>query len=405
MLLYSDITYDNRVLREARTLADAGFDVTIVCPSAPRRPLAEVDASLRVVVRAPTETAALPGGAKPRAGGARASVGWAIDYGRGLRRWGAAARREFGATTDIWHVHDLTGLVALAAGGGRPPPRVIYDSHELYLESGAMRSLPWPVSRALRAYEGRLARRAAAVITVNDGVARELEQRYGVAPAVVMNCPPRPDEAAVAGSAARSDVPGVPGVLRRHFGLGERPVALYHGALSPQRGIDAFLGAMDLLPRDLAMVVIGEGMLADHVRERAAEPALRDRFYWHPMIVPSELRSWLTDADIGLVLLEPDRLNHFLATPNRLFEAINAGLPILASDLPELRRIVDLTGAGTVCDPMSPGSIAAGVARLLDPATAREMRARGLAAASGAFNWETQSQALLGVYHDVSALP
>ena len=86
-----------------------------------------------------------------------------------LGRWAVGRVRP-----DAWHAHDLTGLAALGATDVFRTVPVVYDSHELYLESGTPQRLPPQARWLLRRYERSLARRSAAVITVNDGVADAL---------------------------------------------------------------------------------------------------------------------------------------------------------------------------------------------------------------------------------------
>jgi glycosyltransferase involved in cell wall biosynthesis len=101
--------------------------------------------------------------------------------------------------------------------------------------------------------------------------------------------------------------------------------------------------------------------------------------------------------------IQPTTLNHRLATPNKLFECLAAGVPVVAGDLPGMRQIVlgDPAGAlGALCDPTDPGSIAATAAGLLalDPAERRALRDRCRQAARDRWNWETEGAKLVALY-------
>ena len=175
MLLYGDLTFDSRVRREARSLALAGFDVVIAC-LANESTSDDLPPNVSVVVQPIARASVQPGALNPfraprrhRASSLVRGASWLVGYGRALRSWGRSATTACGRV-DAWHAHDLTGLVALAPrlGGGVP---IVYDVHDLLLESGTALKLPSPARRVLQRYEGHLVSDVAAVVTVNRGLA------------------------------------------------------------------------------------------------------------------------------------------------------------------------------------------------------------------------------------------
>jgi glycosyltransferase involved in cell wall biosynthesis len=105
--------------------------------------------------------------------------------------------------------------------------------------------------------------------------------------------------------------------------------------------------------------------------------------------------------------IQPSTLNHRLSTPNKLFEGLAAGLPVVASDFPEMREIImgDPDGPlGTVCRPDDPADIARAITSIVDrPAAERAaLRARCLAAAHARWNWETEVRGLLELYRELA---
>jgi len=105
--------------------------------------------------------------------------------------------------------------------------------------------------------------------------------------------------------------------------------------------------------------------------------------------------------------IQPTTLNHRLTTPNKLFEAMAAGVPVVASDLPGMAGIVRESGAGELVDPVDPDAIARAITRILDaPADEREAYGRrALAAAHEAYNWERQMDLLLAEYGRLTGRP
>lgn len=396
--LYADVTHDGRVQREAVTLSQAGYDVTIAALGSAGISGADLGDGVRVISWQPTASRVLKGTWSPfrpeqtgaGVGAPRGGrLGWFAGYGRNLRSWGRWAVRSMGQP-DVWHAVDLTGLIALGLAGIGADARLVYDSHELFVESGSIARMPGPARWVLARVERRLAHRAAGVITVNPSIADELSRRYGVDPVVVMNCPPL------------SDVRR-PGLMRARLALGGRPVLLHHGSLSDGRGIRHTIDALRLLPAEVALVLLGDGPLVPWIREQQERPDLAGRLFWHPAVALNELLSWVVDADLGVMLFEPIELNFLYATPNRLFDCIVAGVPVLASDFPEFRRIVKGEGIGEVCDPTDDRVIAESIGRLLAaPDQLAAMQTRARSAARIKYNWDTQATALLEVYQQVA---
>jgi glycosyltransferase involved in cell wall biosynthesis len=406
MALYSEVTYDSRVRREARTLACAGYDVSIVCLGGEGRS-PDLPENVTVLVRRPTATSILPGISNPFHGGARGRVaslarraGWLRAYVGNLRSWGRLAVAACGPV-DAWHAHDLPGLAALLPNVDRNVP-VVYDSHELFLEAGTALMLPSPARTLLRAYERRLVSRVSAVVTVNNALADVLRRRYRPRRIeVVHNCPDRWSPPAdrprhIRNAAAIAD---------------DAPVILYHGGLGGNRGIEQLMEAL-LRPglERTHLAVMGSGDGRDHYTTAAAEARFGGRVHVLDPVPPAELLPWVASADVGGVLIQRSTLNHYLSTPNKLFECLAAGIPVVASDFPMMRRIVAANPGGplgAVCDPSSVGDVAAALRSVLelDPREAQSLRARSLDAAHERWNWETESASLTGLYADLIDRP
>ncbi|MEO5941177.1 MAG: glycosyltransferase family 4 protein [Candidatus Limnocylindrales bacterium] len=408
MFVFDDVTHDTRVRREATSLAANGHDVTIIgrprevtsttteesrldgirvlrvpMPSRWRRPWRFLGAPLRAAART---WARLHG----RTNGGR-TLNWLVVWRFGTAGW---ARRAAAAAppADVAHGHDLSGLLAAAAIAQRDGIPLVYDSHELFVEAGAVAGLPTWARRGLVRTERRLIRSAAAVITVNRAIADELVARYTVPrPVVVHNCPPRPT-----GTPDRSRI-------RSALGLAPGvPVVLCHGGLVVDRGIEQTAEA--LLEPDLAAVhLVLLGKRTAVVEPILAMSALAGRVHLLPAVAPDEVLEWVAGADVASMPIQPTSLNHRLSTPNKLFESLSAGVPVVSSDFPVRRSIVidDPDGPlGAVCDPTSPGAIAraiGSIVELSEPDRA-DLRARCLKAARERWNWETESGHLIAVY-------
>jgi glycosyltransferase involved in cell wall biosynthesis len=398
MLLYGEIEHDSRVRREMATLAAAGHAVTVATLSPSQREPFDLDGA-HIVPLTPRHRELMPGEDSPylsarapgRLGRLVARVRWAKGYATTYRSWSRAALRELPAA-DVWHGHDLLGLLTARDLQKRHGGGLVHDSHELFLEAGSAARLPSPARALLARFEGRASRRADAVITVNPSIAVELHDRYGVDPVVLMNCPPLGPE--------RKH-----GKLRDHLGLGRRPLILYHGAISPGRGVEQLVDAIPQLPAEAAVVLLGYGDFARNYTALAAEDAYRGRLFVVPAVPIADLPNWVCDADVGIIAFQPVDRNNVLGTPNKLFEYMEAGVPMIVSDFPEMRRIVTETGAGIARDTSSPESLAAAIRELLDePKDRKSTRRRSArAAAEGTYNWAVQSRQLLDIYDRLSS--
>ncbi len=123
-------------------------------------------------------------------------------------------------------------------------------------------------------------------------------------------------------------------------------------------------------------------------------------------VPPDELLPWVASADVGLALTQPTNLNNVLSSPNKLFETIAVGLPVVTSDFPEMRRVLieDPDGPlGAVCEPEDPAAIVRALRSVLDLSAedTAELRRRCLKAAHERWNWEAQEERLVALYAEL----
>lgn len=307
-----------------------------------------------------------------------------LREGRGIYRLGrllartlalTRAGRRFGAV-DIVHANDLDTLPAgaLLARAGRA--RLVYDAHELYAEFDED---PPRLYRALATrLEGVLARRAAAVVTVSDALAAELEARLRLPrrPEVVLNAPPL-DTREPKAAAAR------------------RPLlAVYHGSFGPGRPVADLLDAVRLAPH-VRLTVRALHIDPALLREEVATRGLDGRVEIAAPLPPDAVADGLRAHDVGLVFDHPVTRNCELSLPNKLFEYLMAGLAVVASRLPGLVPLVEGEGVGVTFDPGRPESLAARLEELAaDRARLARLRRRAREVAVERYNAEAQADAL-----------
>jgi glycosyltransferase involved in cell wall biosynthesis len=293
---------------------------------------------------------------------------------------------------DIYHSHDLSTLPVGYTASRRTGGKLVYDSHEIFT---TLHYIPRVQRLIFRLLERRLIRRADAVITVNEFFARELSRRYGVAlPIVVRNCPPL---------ARQGD--GQPNSsLREHLGLDDAvPIIVHVGIFSRSRGSEKLVSATPFLNHGVVVFLgwgagVEEGDLKELVRQRGLE----DRVLFAPPVAPNQVVAHITSAQVGVIPLRNVSLNHYYNNPNKLWECMSAGLPVVTSNFPALKSVVEGYHFGRTCDPEDPEDIAAAINWVLGNKKRYEkMKANALNAAK-IFNWENESRKLLEVYRRLS---
>ncbi len=403
LLFANTAEYNSRAMRMTRTLVEAGYGVTWVARAAPGLPDREVREGHEVLrVALPDSPRWLPAPRLPAPGTAPGAVTarrrvlvdgpgrllQALRYQLVVRRWSAAVERV-APWADVWQADGLVTLPLALRLRAHRGGRVLYDSLEIHVESGRFARLPrawrWLLARRERGW----ARSADAVVTVSRPYADVLARRLGLQPVIVMNCPLRP------ATPAAGEPGGAPRPRRFHQLLGldpTVPVVLYHGYLFAHRGIERLFEAMDRVPR-AHLVVMGFGPRFDAYREQAAVLPCAGRVHVVPGVPPESLLEWVASADVAAMPIEGTTLNHRLTTPNKLFEALSAGVPVVASDLPGMAAILRETGAGLTCNPDDPTDIARALLAVLDASDAERSAysARAFLAARATYNWETQA--------------
>lgn len=258
----------------------------------------------------------------------------------------------------VYHASDLYTLPALAAAARMHGAHLVYDARELYPHVASTAGRPW-VSWFWRRVEGRYVGRADAVFTVSRRIAGHLADTYGLpAPTVLFNTPQRR-------TVERTDL------LRTQVGLTpEQVLVLHQGQMRPGRGCGRLLEAVREV-HEAVLVFLGDGPLQPSLRAQAEAAGIRDRVHFLPPVASESLLPVTASADIGVTLLEDTCLNHRYALPNKLFEYLMAGVPVLGSDLPEVREVVRGHEVGLVANPADHAALVAALRRMVRDAEAR----------------------------------
>jgi glycosyltransferase involved in cell wall biosynthesis len=283
-----------------------------------------------------------------------------------VRGWWATLARDL-APADVYHAcGSLTVAAALAARDRSPVgpsgvrSRVIYDAIDDVSESNEALAVPGPVRRWIARREAAWVRAVDAVVAVNDVLAARLEARWRLAepPLVVANLP-EPHVASVDA--------GRPDHLRAETGLpATTRIVLFQGRLGRGLGLDEAADAVLLVP-DAALVLLGfgRGMAASLERDREAPYA--GRHFTLAARHPDELLAWTGSADVVVIPLPPISMNQRLSTPNKFWEALAAGTPVVVvGGLEVMERLTTEHDLGAVADSWAPADLAEAIIAVLD---------------------------------------
>jgi len=259
--------------------------------------------------------------------------------------------------------------------------RLIYDTHELETKVSASYGLRRIYSERL---ERALIKYCDAVICVSDGIADWYSATYKMQrPLVVRNVP---DTRFQTAKKAAED-------LRIRFRIPSSAVFfLYQGRLAPGRQIEEFLDVFTRIPQSHHLIFMGKGEREELIR-RAAETHCN--IHLASPVPPSEVLGYTTQADVGLVGMEDTCLNHRLSLPNKLFEYIVAGVPVIIPDFPEMRRLVTRYQSGWSWSGGASGF--ENLVRSLSSEAIRERKMHSLTAGQE-LSWENEEKDLLDLY-------
>lgn len=372
---------DYRVMRDATALVEAGFSVTIIDVESERaRPVEEdIDGVHLKHIIAPNWFT--PTRFKP----------WFLAKLVLMIICGAVQLLRTQA--DIYHAHIEKALPAcfIAAHLHRKP--LIFDAPELPLEDPNITR--WRKLNALATYLlAKMLPRCAGIITVSSPSVEEIRKRYCV-PEVTLIC-----NVPVYRAISKSDR------LRQHLGLGpEVRIALYQGFLQPDRRLDRLVRAASFLDPNIIIAMMGKGVGTTQSQLEAliVSEGVADRVKIIPSVPYEELLDWTASADIGLIIYTPDySLNVQVMLPNKLFEYLMAGLPVLASPLEATAEVIRKYDVGQIISSLAPADVGAAINTMLaDQVALDRMHHNALAAAQQEFCWEKERIKLVRLYHDI----
>lgn len=397
MIVWNEFLNDARVLKEAQTLQKAGYQVRVFALHKPgvTQPRETLEDGIQVIrvspdmvslwptrKQAPQDAAAK---ALPQKG-SRSSAPVLMLRACG-RVW---AHLKFFANVvsyrpDAVHAHDVNTLPTgwLAAITSRAP--LIYDAHEISTSREGYKG----IRRIVGFIEKHLMPRASGVITTTEARSKFFARAYGVVRPTVLQNRPR--------YLSRSNTHRI----RDELGLEKQwPIILYQGGLQQGRGLHKLVHAAVLVP-DAYFVFIGGGRLTQSLINLSQSLGVSDRVHFIPTVKLAELPEYTASADIGVQPIENTCFNHFTTDSNKLFEYLIAGLPIVATNLPEIRKVVEKHEVGLLLNGKDIQALATALKTLIENPHMRKIMAGNSDRAALELNWEEQENKLVELYNQL----
>lgn len=311
-----------------------------------------------------------------------------------LVQWASFARKQH---PDIISGHDLLALTIgwLSTFFTKKKPKLIYDSHEFEIGRNADRSgfLKWLILH----WEHFMIKRSALTVVVNDSIADEIAKLYKLKerPAVVRNIPMGFDINKKECERVRERL------LEK---LGVEKLLIYHGLVCKGRGVEATIGAMPKL-ENVGLLVVGNpdsSEYLDELHKMSRELNVDARVEFHEAVPHEDLWKFVGAADVGVVMISPVSKSYYYALPNKLFECIQSGIPVVGSDLPEIKRIVNGYKVGTIAKPDDSDSIASAVKELVINKSLYDEVKSNVEKSKEILCWESEKKALSKAFNEIS---
>ncbi|RCV89370.1 glycosyltransferase [Billgrantia montanilacus] len=285
----------------------------------------------------------------------------------------------------VVHAHDVNVLPTAWLAARLCGAKLVYDAHEISTGREGYRK----IGRLVAWIEKTIMPKAAGTITTTDARAKFFARAYKIPrPLVLQN---RPRLAIVQGDER----------IREMLGLSEPyPIVIYQGGQQPGRGLERLVKCSVHVP-GAYFVFVGGGSLHEELKQLAVSLDLDNRVFFIPTVPLDDLPKYTSSADIGVQPIENTCLNHFTTDSNKLFEYVIAGLPVVASQLPEISKVVREYDLGLLVPEGNTEALAKAIHELVqDPALRERYRANAQLAAQS-LNWEAQEESLVALYSRV----
>ena len=370
-IVFNPFINDSRVLKESISLAKNGYEVEVIAHGDKDLEQVEQKDSFKIVRFSYLDRKVT----KSKKEKLKIYLAWIKEF------------VDYVKDFDILHCNDLNTLpiAFIVKKFYNKNIKIIYDAHEYETEINGLSGIQKTLTKILEKF---LIKYTDKVITVSDAIANEYVKLYNIEkPALVLNTPQFKQ-------IEKKDI------FREKFNIPkENTIFLYQGGLSSGRGIEILLESFKFVDDEKSVIVfMGYGPLEYLVKESAEK---NDNIYFHPAVSPDVLLDYTSSADFGISTIEDSCLSYRYCLPNKMFEYLMAEIPVIVSNLHEMKRLVEDNKVGVVAKENTPKGLSETVKEALQ--SDKEKLQHNIQKVKEIYNWEEQEKVLLEVYKDLDA--
>lgn len=264
---------------------------------------------------------------------------------------------------------------------------LVYDSHEYFTGVPEIQNRPL-IKWVWTTIEKNIFPRLKYVMTVSDSIAEQYEKQYGIRPVVIRNC-------------ARSSV-GMKQFSRSDLGVPDDHLLLIlqGGGINIDRGGEELIEAVSRL-ENVSLIIAGSGDVIDLLKEKTIALNSFDRIRFIKKLPWKEMMRYTRSADAGMSLDKDTNLNYHFSLPNKLFDYISAGIPTVAGNLPEIRKIIEDNNCGIIIPSVTPGEICKAIKSLRDDRALLNKMKLNAVKASESLNWDLENKKVTDFYYGI----
>lgn len=286
---------------------------------------------------------------------------------------------------DLFVANDLDTLLPNFLISKLKRKRLVYDSHEYFCGELSIADRPF-VKRVWKSIERFCFPKLKDVITVSQSIVDQYEQEYGIRPHLVRNIPPK----------------ATPPVTETRVSLQlpeDKTIIILQGnGINEGRGGEELVEAMPFVDEKAVFLIVGSGTVIPQLKERVKDLQLEHRVRFVSRVTPEMLYNYTYLSDIGIALDRDLSMNLRFSLPNKLFEYIKAGTPVVVSNLIERARIVGQYRVGLIVEDFQAENIAEKINKLVnDKQLYNDLKANCKLAAED-LCWENEEKVLEEIY-------
>lgn len=381
MIVQNDFVNDSRIIKEATSLGEKGYIVKVLALHNEGL-LEEEDFKYFKVERIKLDTRNTLGKNK------FAQVFKFIEFQN------KCVRRAVQFKPDIVHCHDVYTLPIgkkIIKKLGRSL-KFVYDSHELWREASNNASMPRLLLKLQNSIENNVVKMCDGVITVSNSIGMYLSNKYELkkAPIIIRNIP------------LENHTEINNNIFRERFCISsDNKIVLYQGQVSTGRGIEVLIDCIEKLHEKIVLVILGNGDKVQYYKNEVARRGLEHRVYFHDAVKSDILMKYTSSADLGMSLIKNQCLSYYYSLPNKMFEYIQAEVPVVCSDFPDMQEIIKLYGVGAYSDPENTEGLVNAITEILNNDEQYNKFRKNCKKAKSELNWECEKEKLLSLYDNL----